>query len=131
MVTINGAALVEFAHRYNVVMLCGTGGPPVDRFTDRAITVSKAVSIEPNDFPIEEAVSGPMRVHLDQMARKSPRRESSPPARFHEEDLWYEVVLLPKGVDAFAVRTLSDVKRFGGRFLLTEPRWSTMTVQVP
>lgn len=130
MVTVNGAGLRDHAERYNVAMLCGIGRADADPLTDRAITVSRAFRIEPNDFAIEEAVSGPMRVLLADRAaptrRPQPSQELPAP---HEESLWYELVLLPKGVDAFDVRTLGDVERLGGRRLLSEPQWSVLAIR--
>lgn len=129
-VTVDGASLQEFARQYNIVMMCGIRRPG-DRLTDPATTVSRAFSIEPYEFEIQEAVSGPTRVLLAEMTRGNPASETPQGSRLIETDLWYELALLPKGVDAFNVRTLSDVERVGGRLLLTEPRWSVISAWQP
>ncbi len=128
-VTVNGASLADDVPMYNVVMVCGVGRGDRDRLTDRAITVSDATVIQPRDFVIEEAVSGPMRVLLEELAGRD--RSSSPPdaQRVHEEALWYELVLLPTSVDALAVSTIADVERLGGRRLSKEPHWTVITVR--
>jgi hypothetical protein len=131
LVTVDGSRVAEFAPQYNLLMICGIGRPDAERSADRAISVSKAFTIEPKDFEIEEPVSGPMRVLLAEITRSNPTPPFQQPRRLHEEALWYELALLPKGVDSFAVRTLSDIERLGGRILLDEPRWSTIGVRVP
>jgi len=128
-VTLKGADLADYVPEYNVVMVCGVGRGDRDRLTDRAVTVSDATAIQPNDFEIEEAVSGPMRVLLAELVdRNRPRRPPDWEYR-HEEALWYELVLLPKSVDALAVATMADLERFGGRRLLKEPLWTVIEVR--
>jgi hypothetical protein len=128
MVTVNGASLMAFRRDYRVVMLCGTGRDDRDRLSDRAITVSDAFAIDPHDFVIEEAVSGPMRVLLADLAAKA-SRPTPDPGRLHEEALWYELALLPESVNPLAVDTVADVERLGGRRLLTGPRWTVIAIR--
>jgi hypothetical protein len=127
--TVDGASLQEFAPQFTVVMMCGLKRPG-DRSADRTITVSKAFNIDPRDFDIEEAVSSAMRVNLADAAH-SHHAETAEAQRSVEEDLWYELALLPKGADAFEIRNLSDVERLGGRLLLTEPRWTVISTWQP
>ena len=133
MVALDGARLQAFAGAYNVAMVCGVERDDAEPLTDRAVTVSRAFGIEQAELAIEEAISGPMRVLLESRARQArvpddPVDMSSLPPP-HEESLWYEVVLLPKDVNAFDVRTLADVERLGGRRLLTEPRRTVIAIR--
>jgi hypothetical protein len=129
MVAVDGAALQEFAARYAVAMLCGIERTDADPLTDRAITVSRSFPIQSAEFPIEEAISGPMRVLLAERAAQA--RGSAPwtPDALHEETIWYELVLLPREIDAFQVRTLGDVRRVGGRRLLSRPRQTVLAIR--
>ena len=137
MVALDGARLQAFAGAYNVAMVCGVERDDAEPLTDRAVTVSRAFGIEQTEFAIEEAISGPMRVLLEGRARQVGATHASPlqPADAsalpppHEESLWYEVVLLPKDVNAFDVRTLADLERLGGRRLLTEPRRTVIAIR--
>ena len=129
MMTVDGAALQEFAARYDVAMLCGIERDGADPLTDRAVTVSRAFPIEATEFPIEEAISGPMRVVLEDRAARTRANQRQTPDGRHEEALWYELVLLPGEVDAFDVRTLADVERLGGRRLLSAPRHTVIAIR--
>ena len=128
MVAVDGAALQAFAARYAVAMLCGVERTDADLLTDRAVTVSRAFPIQSAEFPIEEAISGPMRVLLAERAARARGNTPWTPG-VHEETIWYELVLLPREIDAFQVRTLGDVERVGGRRLLSGPRQTVLAIR--
>lgn len=128
-VTVDGAALTDFSAAYNIVMVCGVGRDDRDRRTDRAVTISDAAPIQPRDFEIEEAFSGPMRVLLEELTRRDRLSSAPDAARLHDERLWYELALLPKGIDALTVSSIADMERLGGRRLSNEPLWTVISVR--
>jgi hypothetical protein len=116
--TINSSSstLKSFAAQYDLVMMCGTVRPDADRMTDRSISVSKRYTIERRAFNVAMPISNAMRGAITALAAHAQRPSVTrgTPLSF-EVMLWYEVALVPKGLDLSMIRTLADVERFGGK----------------
>lgn len=107
--TLSGASIAKYADTFSALLLCGFNRADVDKLTDPAITVSPAFSIEPV-FVIGVPIGAVMEKTLAEFEDLARRRSG-----IVTWSVWYELVLIPKGIDRAAVRTLSDVARLGGK----------------
>lgn len=118
---IVAAQLADFASRFDVALICGFGRKDVDRLTDTAISKSGTFSIDTTRLMKIEAPLGQdyMRVALFIASAAPPELLAVKPPPGMDPVLtmamWYDVVLLPKGITTQNITSLSDVERLGGR----------------
>jgi hypothetical protein len=121
---INGLGLVEYAEKYNLVVVCGIADPTADKYEDSRITVSTARTISPPfqsvdvATPYSENMGGAVK-----KIRENVLKSVSEPQRSKLEvtvPVWYEVAVLPKGVSPTGVTRLSDIHKYGGKVLSIE-----------
>ena len=125
---ISGARLATFAERFSAVLICGITRPNTDRLTDTSITVSNPFSIEPVfviGVPSSPSMKGvlarfPRPVNIPRGARLSMQLVT-----------WYEIALVPKGLDLVAVHSLADIERVGGKRFPEEGRTLVAPIEMP
>lgn len=122
---VNGVGLMEYAEKYNLVVVCGIADSAVDKYEDTRITVSTARTLSPpfqNNIevstPYSEKMGKAVKEIKDNILKNIPA-----PGRSKLEvtvPVWYEVAVVPKGVSPTEVTRLSDVHKYGGKLLSTE-----------
>ena len=110
---IDAARLMSFRDKYNVAMACGFNDPTVDRFQDRRITISSAFIIRPGTIHIAAQYSDEMGKALEK--QKEQARKAS--QKFVTLSTWYEIILVPKGIDLSSIYRLSDVATHDGKVI--------------
>jgi hypothetical protein len=125
ILSLNGAALMEFAGESNVVMACGITDDRVDKFEDENITLSSPFTIHSAVIDISAPYSARMAATADRLYQEATRNLPAPPkinVRLQIR-IWNEVVIVPKGTNMSDIRKLSDVARHRGRVLSLDPRY--------
>jgi hypothetical protein len=121
---INGLGVVEYAEKYNLVVVCGISDPTADKYEDSRITVSSARTISPPFQSMD--VATPYSENMGEAVKKIKEnvlKNVSEPQRSKLEvtvPVWYEVAVLPKGISPAAVTRLSDIHKYGGKVLSVE-----------
>jgi hypothetical protein len=129
--TVHGDALREFASKYRVIAICGAVLEGVDRFSNVGITVSDRFRIEPHSITIRTQLSTPMKAQMGDVIRRTRALVPKPAANLGIEfGLWFDVAVIPEGVDAALIKTLSDVERFGGKVLHSSPPGQIVRIPV-
>jgi hypothetical protein len=116
-VTINSISFILERDRYVFAVVCGLVDPTVDKFEDRRITISAPFTIREGPVDIDTPAS---KIMLDGIAKmKADALKSLPPAiQKHagiQVQIWFQVILIPKGTNTADIQRLSDVARYGGK----------------
>lgn len=116
--SVNGAALTEYAEKYDVVIICGVVDSRVDKFSDHAISVSSSYSIHDSIIEILFDTSDSMKAAAKKLTDEQLKGLPQPPKKGTAVGItipiWYEVTVMPKGSDLTNIKQLSDVPRYGG-----------------
>src|ERR1700675_3681748 len=100
--------------------------------TDTAITVSSPFSIQPTlviGVPASVAQANTFAKFADQAQR--PVNIPRGMALTLQVVMWYEVAIIPKGLDTTAIRTLTDIERVGGKRFQDEGRSIITAIALP
>jgi hypothetical protein len=117
-----------------VIALCGFDNPSVDIYQDEEITVSKPYTFRPDVFLISVPYSGRMATALGNYAKhlSLPKRMvpkgATPVVQAY---LWFQLALVPNNISLDSIRSLSDVKREGGKLLLEVPNRELAEFPIP
>jgi hypothetical protein len=99
-VTVNTSSLIDYQEKYKVGLIVIVSYPNIDMMTDTAIGKSELYTITGGD----QIISGP----------KTDDVRAVPGALLRVK---YVGVLMPSGFSMDQVRTLSDIRKLGGRIL--------------
>jgi hypothetical protein len=123
--TVSGRGLAAYEGKFGAILICGAARGDTDRLTDIAITVSPVFSIQSN-FTVDVPISEAMR---DMLARISASPMPQGKAMSLNLVAWYEVAVIPKGLDPSAIHALADIERVGGKRFPDQSR--SIVVNVP
>ncbi len=119
---LNSAPLMEYSEKYDVAVVCGIIDPKVDKYQDQRITISQAFTIRPGAIDIETPSAKSMLDAVENIKKESlkgfPAKKGTKIRM--QLPMWYEAVLIPKGMGVADIRKLADVPRYGGRILPQE-----------
>ena len=118
-IQLNTAPLTDFKDQYDIAIVCGITDPGADKFEDERITVSSPYTITLGNLEISTPISKSMsdaRAKITQETLKNLPVKHGTTVTVQIPE-WYEVVVLPKGVNISDIRKLSDVSRYGGKIL--------------
>lgn len=102
---LDGAAIMSFKKGYKVALLCAPNDPSVDQTTDKRITVSQLLEIEP--------------AQISAVAESSPSGDFA--VQFQSINLALYPILVPRGVEWKQITTIGILLQLGGKVL--DPRY--------
>ncbi len=116
---IDGAKILQEQDTSRVVLICGFSDPATDITEDTRITVTHPYSILDDRMALSAAFSKPMLELFTTMIEQGKLKPQLPKGTFIAVPYtqWYAVAVLPAGTDSGLIRSLSDIRRNGGKII--------------
>lgn len=127
--TLNGAGLLDFAKDFDVMIVAGPSVSIGDKFRDTRTAVSEPHTIVNAKIgahiPFKGTALGAAMAQAGEelvaaLKKANPNVDIPPRSIGGYFDVWREPVLVPKGTRSSDIRSLSDVRRIGGKIISTD-----------
>jgi hypothetical protein len=117
-ITVDTTHLAGFKDSYDLAFVCGIVDPAQDKYADTRIAVSSTYSIHPpGRVDMLATYSVPLTAEIEELKKKATEGRPEGSVTYVPASMWYEAIIVPKGMDMSALHRLSDVTIYGGNIL--------------